>query len=64
MTATHHQHSAQSARLQALRARHAALARQIEEEQRRPSASPLELRALKTRKLRLKEEIEAEGERA
>lgn len=50
--------SAQSARLDALCARHAALAEKIEQEQSRVTASDWYVRDLKKQKLRLKEEIE------
>jgi len=50
--------SAQQGRLDALRAKHAALDIQIREEQRHPSASELAIRAMKAQKLKIKEEIE------
>jgi hypothetical protein len=46
------------ARLEALKARHAALSQKIEMEQNRPGTSDWYLRALKTQRLHLKEEIE------
>ncbi|WP_167647781.1 YdcH family protein [Mameliella alba] len=45
------------ARVQALRSRHAALEQDIEAEQRRPLPSMSRLRALKSRKLMLKDEM-------
>ncbi len=50
--------SAQSARLDALRARHASLAKKIEQEQGRAAVSEWYVRDLKKQKLKLKEEIE------
>lgn len=47
-----------AARLEALRARHAALSHKIEMEQNRPGTSDWYLKALKQQKLHLKEEIE------
>lgn len=51
-------HAAPSNRLEALRARHAALSRTIEHETRLPATDALELRKLKLEKLKIKEEIE------
>lgn len=48
-----------SARLKALRARHAAIEEQIERERGAPSASDIFLKTLKKKKLFLKEKIEA-----
>jgi hypothetical protein len=56
--------SAQSARLQALQDKHAALSHQIDRETRSPSVNPLYLRQLKMLKLRLKDEIEDTRRRA
>lgn len=53
--------SPQSGRMDALRKRHALLEGRIFEEQKRPFSSGDMLRKLKRQKLRLKEEIEAEG---
>ena len=50
--------SAMPARVQALLARHNALAKLIEKEQSRPASSDSKLRALKRQKLHLKDEIE------
>lgn len=50
--------SAQSARLDALRARHTALSDKIDKEQSRAAMSEWYVRDLKKQKLRLKEEIE------
>lgn len=50
--------SAQPARVEALKARHAALAHKIEQEQNKLSTSDRYLRDLKRQKLVLKEEIE------
>ncbi len=47
-----------SARLEALNARHIALSNKIEQEQSRPGSSDYILRALKRQKLHLKEQIE------
>ncbi|NNU79633.1 DUF465 domain-containing protein [Halovulum dunhuangense] len=47
-----------SAHLNELRKKHQALARKIEEEQRRPAANDLQITDLKRQKLHLKEEIE------
>ncbi len=52
------QASAQTARLEALRARHASLSYMIESEQGQPSSNDWHLRDLKVKRLRLKEEIE------
>jgi len=50
--------ASQPGRVEALRARHAALSQQIEREQSRLSASDMYLRNLKRQKLALKEELE------
>jgi hypothetical protein len=50
--------SAQPARVEALKARHANLARLIEAEQTSPALSEMRLRDLKRKKLQLKDEIE------
>ena len=50
--------SAQPARVEALKLRHAHLAKLIEAEQASPAISELRLRDLKRRKLQLKDEIE------
>jgi len=47
-----------SSHLSELRKKHQALSDVIEEEQRRPSSDDLEVKALKLRKLHIKEEIE------
>ena len=47
--------------LEALRAKHAALAERIDAEQRSPSASHVMIRKLKAQKLQLKDEIERTG---
>lgn len=52
MTSTH------NSRLEALTARHSALAVRIEKEQQRPIAAAHHLQAMKKQKLVLKEEIE------
>lgn len=52
------QTSAMPARVQALLARHNALARLIEDEQSSPASSDSKLRDLKRKKLLLKDEIE------
>lgn len=52
------QASAMPARVQALLARHNALAKLIEKEQGRPATSDSKLRDLKRQKLLLKDEIE------
>ena len=44
--------------LQELKKKHANLSRQVEDAQRTPSSDPLDLSAMKKRKLQLKEEIE------
>ena len=49
---------APSPRLKTLEQRHAALERQIDQEDTRPRPDPAELSRLKLEKLRLKEEIE------
>lgn len=59
MPASHVSPAAVAARVQALRSRHEALSNKIELEQSRPGSSDWYLRALKTQKLHLKEEIEA-----
>lgn len=46
-------------RLSALRQRHASLAREIEREQSRPAPDAAKLRALKSRKLRIKDLLNA-----
>ncbi|NCC21737.1 MAG: DUF465 domain-containing protein [Alphaproteobacteria bacterium] len=50
--------NASDSRLQSLQARHAAISEQIEQHQRRPAASDIEIRLLKKMKLALKEELE------
>lgn len=50
--------SAQPARVEALKVRHAHLAKLIEAEQTSPAMSELRLRDLKRKKLQLKDEIE------
>ena len=50
--------TAASNRLEALRARHAAISSEIEEENKHLAASDLDLRRLKVEKLKIKEEIE------
>ncbi len=52
------QTSAMPARVQALMARHNALAKMIEKEQTSPSSSDTSLRKLKREKLQIKDEIE------
>jgi hypothetical protein len=44
--------------LEELRKKHAAIAQEIEDEQRHPGADDLNIKQLKVRKLHLKEEIE------
>ncbi len=51
----------QSSRLEALKAKHAALAERIENEQKYPGVNDFFLRDLKLKKLKLKEEIEEEA---
>lgn len=51
-----------TSRRQALETRHAALARKIELEQSRPGVSDWYLKALKSQKLHLKEQIEGIAE--
>jgi hypothetical protein len=46
-------------RIRELGSRHQTLERAIEQETRSPSADPLQIKELKRRKLRLKEEIES-----
>lgn len=46
------------ARIRELGTRHQSLQKEIEEEQRHPSADPLHVAELKRQKLRLKEQIE------
>lgn len=53
-----------SGRLQALKEKHSILEAQISNEQSRPSASHVLIKQLKIEKLRLKEEIVSELERA
>lgn len=53
----HNANMTQQARIEALKARHAALSSKIEKEQNRPSVSDWYLRDLKRQKLRLKDEI-------
>lgn len=55
--------SSQNGRLQALRARHAALQDQIHEEMKHPATGVENLKRLKLQKLRLKEQIEEEMRR-
>jgi hypothetical protein len=50
--------SAQPARVEALKTRHAHLSRLIEVEQHSPASSELRLRDLKRKKLQLKDQIE------
>lgn len=52
------QTSAQPARVQALKSRHAHLSKLIEAEQYSPASSELRLRDLKRKKLQLKDQIE------
>lgn len=52
------------AHLAALCQKHAILAQQIEKEQQRPSMSSIELHRLKAEKLKLKDQIEEERQRA
>lgn len=47
-----------SHRLEALRARHAALSKVIDQEEKLPARSELDLRRLKLEKLKIKDEIE------
>ncbi len=54
----HHEMSASTSRIEALRAKHASLKSRIESEQRLPSTTDFYLRQLKKQKLLLKEEIE------
>ena len=56
---THSNSAAVGARIEALRVRHEALSNKISMEQSRPGSSDWYLRALKTQKLHLKEEIES-----
>jgi hypothetical protein len=49
------------AHLDALRAKHASLSQQIDDEIRSPSASNVMIRALKAQKLRIKDQIEQAG---
>ena len=53
--------SAHSSHLEALRTRHVALSRRIEEEQLRPAASNSLIRKLKAEKLKLKDQIEGKS---
>ena len=55
--------SSPNGRLQALRARHAALQDQIHEEMKHPATGVENLKRLKLQKLRLKEQIEEEMRR-
>ena len=56
--------SSQTSRLEALQAKHAALAQRIEDEQKSPGVNDFFLRDLKLKKLKLKEEIELERHQA
>ncbi len=58
------QSSAQSGRLEALRTRHATLARRIEEEEKHPSTGSPFIRRMKIEKLRLRDEINLQESRA
>ena len=53
--------SSQPGRLEALRARHAAIDERIQEEQKSPAMSDTLLRRLKAEKLMLKDEIQDEA---
>jgi hypothetical protein len=53
-----------SSHVEELKKKHQALSKQVEEAQRAPGSSDLEIAELKKQKLRLKEEIERLGERA
>ena len=52
---------AQKGHLEALKSRHVALSRRIEEEQGRPAASNALIRKLKAEKLKLKDQIEGKS---
>ena len=56
--------SSQPGRLQALVARHTALKEQIEQEMKHPAYNAEIVRTLKSEKLKLKDEIELERQRA
>ena len=50
--------NAESNHLEALKARHADISRELDEEKKHPAASDIDLRKLKLKKLKIKDEME------